>query len=247
MPSIETKQKIEIEFWRNSKEESPQSDSLENIINKVSDSRIFVDCLKRHNHKIPKSGRVLELGAGQGWASCVYKRLFPQTYVITTDISEHAIMSLPKWERLFDTRIDKSYSCTSYNIDEDNESIDFIFCFSAAHHFLAHKRTINEIKRVLKPGGIAAYFHEPVTPRYLYSLAHWRVNHKRPDVPEDVLINSEYQKLAQSAGLSLDIDYFPSLVKRGSVETLYFLFLNQFPLFQKVLPCSANYLFTQEK
>ncbi len=107
-----------------------------------------------------------------------------------TDISEFAVLSLPKWERLFEVEVDNSYACTSYETSESDDSIDQVFCFAAAHHFLAHKRTLHEISRILKPGGISFYFHEPATPKYLYSLAYWRVNRKRPQVPEDVLKTS---------------------------------------------------------
>ena len=246
MSHIEAKQKIEIAFWRDSEDESPESDSIHNIINKISDAGVFLDCLKRHQSKLAITGRILELGAGQGWASCVYKRLFPRAHVTATDISEYAIASLHKWERLFEVKIDHSYACTSYKTNESDASVDQVFCFSAAHHFLAHKRTMNEISRVLKPGGTAFYFHEPASPKYLYQLAYRRVNKKRPQVPEDVLITSELHKLAQSNQLDFHVDYYPSLIKRGPFETVYFFILGRFPILQRILPCSAIFIFTKK-
>ena len=169
MSDIEAKQKIEIEYWRDSKDESPESDSIHNIVNKVSDAGVFLTCLHRHREKLSSSGRVLELGGGQGWASCVYKKVFPNAHVTATDISEFAVRSLPKWERIFEVKVDNAYACTSYQTNEGTASLDQVFCFAAAHHFLAHKRTLREISRVLKPGGKAFYFYEPATPRYLYA------------------------------------------------------------------------------
>jgi SAM-dependent methyltransferase len=201
MSEIESKQKIEIEFWRDSEHESPEADSIHNIVNKVTDAAVFLDCINRHYKELITDGRVLELGGGQGWASCVYKKLFPNAHVTATDISKYAVMSLPKWERLFEVKIDNSYASTSYEINESDASLDLIFCFAAAHHFLAHRRTLGEISRVLKPGGKAIYFNEPATPRYLYSLARWRLERTRPEVPEDMLITSELSKLAQEAGI----------------------------------------------
>ena len=246
MPNIELKQEIEIEFSRKSKDESPESDSIYNIVNKISDAGVFLDCINRHRDKLTINVKVLELGGGQGWASCVYKSLFPNAHVTATDISEFAVRSLPKWERLFEVKIDNSYACRSYEIDEGNNSLDQVFCFAAAHHFLAHKRTLREISRVLKTGGKAFYFHEPATPKFFYSLAYWRVNKKRPSVPEDVLITSEIRKLAQRAGLDFHIDFYPSLIKRGPFETVYFFVLGHIPFLQCILPCSANFIFTKK-
>jgi hypothetical protein len=44
MTEIMAKQKIEIEFWRDSKDQSPESDSIYNIVNKVSEAQVFLDC-----------------------------------------------------------------------------------------------------------------------------------------------------------------------------------------------------------
>jgi ubiquinone/menaquinone biosynthesis C-methylase UbiE len=246
MQDIESKQKIEIEFWRDSKGESPEANSLDNVVNKVSDAGVFLACINRYQAQLKMNGRILELAGGQGWASCVYKRLFPNAHVILTDISKFAVMSLPKWERLFEVRIDSAYACTSYQINEDDASLDQIFCFASAHHFLAHKRTLREISRVLKPGSKAFYFHEPATPKYLYSPACRRVNKKRPQVPEDVLITSELRKIAREVGLDLVVDYDPSLMKRGPFETFYYFVLGRIPILQRILPCTANFIFTKK-
>lgn len=245
MPDIEAKQKAEIEFWHNSKDESPEADSIYNIANKFSDAEVFLDCLNRHRTKLTINGKVLEIGAGQGWAACVYKKLFPDAHVTATDISKYAVMSLPKWERMLEVKINNSYACLSYEIHEGDASLDQVFCFAAAHHFLAHKRTLREISRVLKPGGKAFYFHEPMTPKYLYSLAYWRVNRKRPQVPEDVLITSELCKLACEIGFDLQIDYYPQLIKRRPFETVYYFILDRIPFLQRLLPCSATLIFTK--
>lgn len=242
---ISAKQEKEINYWRDSEDESPESDSIYNTVNKLSDAPVLLDCLTRHRKQLDTKQRVLELGAGQGWAACIYKKLFPRAHVTVSDISEYAVKSLPKWERLFGVTIDNSYACKSYEIRENDASLDLIFCFAAAHHFVAHKRTLLEISRVLKPRGTAIYFQEPATPRYLYPLAYWRVNRKRPAVPEDVLIVSELEKLADQAGLDLRVDYYPQLIKRSPFEMLYYFFLSRIPILQRVLPCSANFVFTK--
>lgn len=244
MSSIEDKQKREIEFWRDSPRESPQSNSVLNIINKMSDAAILYDCIQMFKNRINPTGKTLELGGGQGWGSCLFKRLFPKSFVIATDISQFAIESLPKWEYHWRVNIDKSYPCKSYETAEPDSSIHNLFCFASAHHFLAHRRTLREISRILAPGGTAFYFYEPVTPKYLYRVSFRRVNRRRPAVPEDVLITQKIKELALETGLKPEIHYYPSHVKRGPKETLYFTILRTFPFLQNILPATANIIFT---
>jgi len=244
--NIIEKQKIEIEFWRDSVQESPESDSIYNIITKMRDSIVFVDCLNRYADRFGIAKKAVELGSGQGWASCIYKRLFPETHITTSDISKFAIQSLPKWEHIWNVKIDNSYACKSYETKESASSVDLIFCFAAAHHFAAHNRTFREIERILKPGGIAFYLYEPACPKWVHSFAYQRVNKKRPSVPEDVLISSKIIELAQRNNLNVKLDYYPSLLQRGVIETIYYYVLNRVPFFQRVLPCTTNFIFVKK-
>ncbi len=237
------RQNIEINFWRDSETEAPGSDSIENILNKVSDAAVFVDVLKRYAARLPAAGRVLEIGGGQGWAACVYKKFFPAASVLTSDISEFAVASVHKWEKFYGVALENSYACLSYQIPEPDSSLDLVFCYAAAHHFAAHRRTLKEISRVLKPGGSAFYFYEPTSPEYCYRLARWRVNHVRPEVPEDVLRIRKIRSLGREAGLESRVEYFPSLIKRGPMEMVYYLILSRLPFLQRVVPCTANFSF----
>jgi SAM-dependent methyltransferase len=246
MRDIAARQKAEINFWRDSVDESPQSDSVRNIINKISDAQVFLACIDRHGKHFPDSGgRILELGCGQGWASCLYKRLYPEWRVIATDISPYAIMSITKWEPIFGAAPDDSYPCRSYETKEETESLDRVFCFASAHHFLAQKRTLVEISRILKPGGKAFYFYEPVSPRWFYRIMYRHFNRKRPHVPEDVLVPEKIRRIAQAVGLDPHVDYHPCLIKRGPAETVYFSMLSMLPRLQGVLPASAHFVFTK--
>jgi len=243
--NLREKEKIEIEYWKDSMHENPNVDSIDNISNKISDAKVFYNCINRY--VLIKSGRVLELGAGQGWASCVYKKYYSNVHVTATDISEYAIASLPKWEKIYGVKIDKSYSCKSYEILENDEALDQIFCFSAAHHFIAHRSTLVEIKRVLKPGGTAFYFYEPSSPKFFYNFAVWRVNRKRPEVPEDVLIISNLIKIARDLNFDIKVDYTPSTIKRSSLSLIYFSILKLLPFLQVVLPTTVNIIFKKNK
>lgn len=241
------RERKEKEFWINSKSESPQADSIENIINKIGDCEIFIDIVRNYSRYFEHNGSVLELGGGQGWASCILKKLYPSLKVTLTDISEHAIQSLYKWEHIFNVKIDNSYSCAAYDIKEVDSSIDIIFCFAAAHHFTNLPMAIKEIRRVLKPNAHCFFFYEPTCNSFFYKFAYHRVNKKRPDVPEDVLIHKNIRKLAESNGLKVEIDLYPSLTKRKPIETLYYFTLRKFPFLQKVFPCTANFHFQKKQ
>jgi ubiquinone/menaquinone biosynthesis C-methylase UbiE len=234
------KQEIEINYWANSLYEKPNQNSTQNIINKIKDAEIYISCLNKYDSFLCKKIKVLEIGSGQGWASCIYKKLYPDTHVVTTDISKFAIASIPMWERIFEVKLNEYYACRSSNLLEETASVDIIFCFSSAHHFLTHRSVLREINRILKPGGSAFYFYEPTTPKFWYRFAYWRVNRKRPNVPEDVLIIKNLKKIAAELDLDLQIDYYPSTINRGLIESIYYLLLNIFPILQRLLPCTAN-------
>jgi SAM-dependent methyltransferase len=146
---------------------------------------------------------------------------------------------------VFKVQIDQHYACKSYNIPEEDASLDCVFCFAAAHHFVAHRRTLQEIARVLSPGGNCLYFYEPSCPSFWHPLAYRRVNRKRPEVPEDVLIYSKIRDLASDAGLNYDLQFYPSTLKRGAVETVYYTLLGEIHPLQRLLPCTVNYHFSK--
>jgi SAM-dependent methyltransferase len=185
----------------------------------------------------------LELGAGQGWASCLVKSLFPQTRVIATDVSEYAVQSVRKWERIFGVQVDEAKSAPSDDIPEVDESVDVVFCFAAAHHFGNDQATLAEIERVLVPAGVAHYFYEPACAQFLHRAAKWRVMRKRPEVPEDVLVYSRVLAEAREVGLTGEVAFYPSIAHRGRVETFYYAGLSVLPPLRRVLPCTANFTF----
>jgi SAM-dependent methyltransferase len=242
---LREKQRIEIAYWKDSPAERPESDSIYNIVNKMTDVPVLLDCLHRYGEIFGNAGNILELGGGQGWASCVVKKLYPKASVAVTDISEYAVASVHKWEHVFGVKIDQAAACKSYEIPREDSSQDLIFTFAAAHHFVAQGRTLREIHRVLKPGGHCFYFYEPSCPDFIHKAAYWRLNRKRPEVPEDVLKYRKMRGIARRSGLSCALQFYPSLLKRGPLETGYYYFLNKIPFLQKILPCTINYHFTK--
>lgn len=62
---LEEKQNIEIYFWKNSVTESPESDSIDNLIGKMAGARVFLDCLRKFNSSFLGKKTILELGGGK--------------------------------------------------------------------------------------------------------------------------------------------------------------------------------------
>jgi SAM-dependent methyltransferase len=242
-------ERIESEYWRRSSASASDLHSiasLTNTINKFTDAGVFLTSLLPFRDVFAGARSILEIGAGQGWASCIVKRLFPNARVTTTDISPWALKAIPTWEHLFQARVDGVFASRSDEVPLAGGSVQCAFCFSSAHHFRAHRPTLQEIHRVLAPGGHAFYFFEPSCPRVWHRAAVWRVTRKRPDVPEDVLVRRAVQEHAAAAGLSCQITFEPQLFKRAPVETLYYGLLQSVPPLQKLLPCTATYHFSKQ-
>lgn len=97
---------------------------------------MFVEKLKMFNSHFAGARDILELGGDQGWASCIVKRSYPGARLTLTDISEDA------------------RACRSYETPFPDASFDLIFAFSAAHHFVRHRRTLQEIRRLCGPAAL---------------------------------------------------------------------------------------------
>jgi SAM-dependent methyltransferase len=210
---------------------------------KTADARVFFEKIKAFDAELSTSRRILELGRGQCWASCMVKRTFPQAHVTGTDISEAAIASVDKWEHIYRVKLDATAACRSYETPFDNDSFDLAFAFAAAHHFVRHKATFRELSRILAPGGVVLYLHEPACPSYIHPLAKWRVNAKRPEVPEDVLRLKELCGTARDAGLEADYRFAPSLANRRPKALMYYSVMRKLPFLSRVLPCTADFIF----
>lgn len=239
--SVEEMQRIELALW----DELRSQDWLGNLSNKLSELRWLMPKFSSYNRQFRDASAVLELGGGEGWASCVVKRLYPEIHVTASDISDSAISGIDKWERIFESTVDARFACKSYSVPLPDNSVDLIFSFQAAHHFHLHTETLREVARILKPGGVCMYLHEPSCRKYIYPLAKWRVNKKRPECPEDLLVFEDLGKAAANLGFRLEVIYSTTTVNRGVVEGVYYKMLSMFPVFCRLLPCTADFIFTK--
>jgi SAM-dependent methyltransferase len=226
----------QIAFWEHSPGESPNVNSLEALARKFSESRVFLEKLNGFNHLFSSATDILEIGAGQCWASCMVKRQLPGARVVATDLAPAAVASAYKWERLLGSKLDQIEVCKSYATPFQDNSFDLVFAFAAAHHFGNHEGTLKELRRLLRPGGSALYFHEPSSPRLLYPFAHRRVNAgtKACDYHEDVLIPAEMIEFARRCDLRATIRFAPTVTARAPLETVYYFVLSRVHFLQRL-------------
>lgn len=241
---LQEKENIEIEYWKNSSFENPEVFTKENYLNKSQEAIHFNYKIQKYRSLLNKKTTVLELGAGQGWASCFLKKFFlPDAAFTVTDISPYAIASVKHWEHIFKTKIDNAVSCKSYSIPLEDASVDFIFCYAAFHHFVKHKETLTEAKRVLKSGGIMLFLYEPVSSKLFYPLYYKYVNTAAHSTPEDVLIPKVLKSYCNSLNLEFRVTYDShQTINRSWVIMLYFGFLKRLPFLTKLLPASADFI-----
>jgi len=50
-------------------------------------------------------------------------------------------------------------------------------------------------------------------------------------------------KMAENLGFNAKVQNFPSIYKRGPLETVYYAVIRKLPFLQKILPTTANFIF----
>jgi len=105
--------------------------------------------------------RVLELGAGRGWAARALAEDGHQ--VVVNDAQDDDEIGLGCGSRLR-TNSAYWYGCVvagAESLPFRTGSFDCIFCFSALRHILDLERVLQEVSRLLKPGGLFIGLQEP--------------------------------------------------------------------------------------
>jgi len=231
-------------FWRTTTSEGPQADSVELLAHKLSESRIFLEGVERYRSRFERSHTILELGGGEGWAACVLKRVLAGDHIVmTSDISPDAIAALPRWERVLQVCVDRAFPCLSDEIPVEDASLDLVFTFQAAHHFVAHGRTFRELWRVLRPGGACLYLHEPTCRWFFYALYRARAIRARDVAPEDVIDFPRLMREARRQGFIASTTFDLTLTNRSPKATLYYMAQRTVPLIRHVLPGTKHLLF----
>jgi SAM-dependent methyltransferase len=233
---------VETTFWENDPFERPGADTLENLLNKSVDATIFRGIVSEFAAEFGAARSIVELGGGQGWASCIVKRLFPTARVVLTDAVAAAVAGRTIWERVYLCTLDDALAAPAQSVPLPDGSVDLLFCYAAAHHFVDHPAALAEAHRLLRPGGWCLWLYEPTSSAFLHGAAEARVNRKRPDVKEHVMVPSVVLGQARAAGFDGAVRYRPSTLRQGRFETAYYLGLSYLPVLARLLPCTAHFV-----
>src|SRR5262249_45263864 len=122
----------ELRFWSADPRYNRTSSLWENLKVKAGELRMFEELLPRIGAE--PGERVLELGAGQAWASLMLKRLLPDCEVHASELSPEALLSAEKWEGLVEARLDGYWACQADHTPFEDRQFDRVFTFAAFHH-----------------------------------------------------------------------------------------------------------------
>ncbi len=104
----------------------------------------------------------LEIGSDIGATTLVLRHDF-DGQGFATDISRDALKVTPEVaERLNFDRLPVRICCDARWLPVVDNALSFVFCFQTLHHFADPEPVINEVARVLRPGGHFYFDEEPI-------------------------------------------------------------------------------------
>ncbi len=146
----------------------------------------------------PVGGSALEIGCGLGKGAQLLAGRMKFAEVIAFDL-EHKLVRWAAGTRPYAYRdAIHFYVGDAQDLPFKDSSFDSVVNFGIIHHVLDWRRCINEIARVLKPGGLF-FFEEIYPPLYANFLLRRMLRHPT----EDRFYGPDYLQALRSAGLNL--------------------------------------------
>lgn len=150
---------------------------------------------------------------------------------------------------MLETRLDGRWAFGAHRTPFEDSQFDRVFFFQSFHHVGIGGRTeavLEELLRILKPGGTVVLLSEPSSPQWYYSRQRRHINavrrHSGTDVEEDVIVVSQLREFAHRYHLGFEVRYdsdwnhremrFPGVVRNALLGGL--------PWLGDWIPCGAH-------
>ncbi len=105
-------------------------------------------------------GDALEIGSGTGYFSLNLLQLGLIERLVVTDISPGMLTELAATAEGLDLEV-QTHACDAEKLPFEDESFDLVFGHAVLHHLPNLDVALEEFRRVLRPGGLAAFCGEP--------------------------------------------------------------------------------------
>jgi ubiquinone/menaquinone biosynthesis C-methylase UbiE len=116
----------------------------------------------RRGRPLPSGSRVLEVGCGRGAGAAILRKEFQPAVLLAMDLDLQMIRKGKTYLREGERKKISFYVADVLRIPARSGSLDAVFGFGVLHHVPDWETALNEIVRVLKPGG--AYYLEELYP-----------------------------------------------------------------------------------
>jgi len=243
----------ELRFWKGDPRYNRASSFWENLKVKGGELRMFEELVPLLD--VRPGERILELGAGQAWASQMLKRTNPACEIHASELSPEALLGAEKWERLFEAPLDGYWACQADHTPFEDEQFDLVFAFAAFHHFVIGGRgrqALAEALRITKRGGRLVLLSEPTAPPWFREWSRRKMNRLRCqlefDVDEDCLVLSDLERWAHDLHATMRVRFDTSWSWREIAFTgvLRTAAVRAVPALGWLVPISAHLTFVRE-
>lgn len=192
---------------------------------------LFIEALRPH-------GRVLEVGAGVGWASSLLKAADSAVEVTATDLSPSALRMAGPVAADVGAAADRYVACDMARLPFEDGYFDYAFGVATLHHASDLMGVLAEIQRVLTPGGVFFAMDEFATNalfRWWWQHAPWSPfasRHEHLGVTEAVYTLREWRQAVAGAGFSawsVRFNRDPRFKRTEGLRKLYFALSTALP------------------
>lgn len=164
--------------------------------------------------RLPKSSRVLDWGCGYGDTSFMLRSMRPDL-----DITLYDVLSSPPWEVLAKrVNLNKITDSNEENLPFQTGYFDIVAGIGVLEHVKDHNGSIEEIRRILKPGGKFYVFLYPNRSSYTERFQKM-IGNPHHDKP---LSMKELEKILIDSGFAIE---------RKEYQLALPIILSRFPLF----------------